>query len=192
MMKKMIFGGVIALILVAVISFKAGSFVTTTKSTRFGLDNIGELATQVAYVTQVNDDQQRPYQLLGLPIPFTQSHYIYSYDVQVKAGMDFGDIQWKQRGDEIVVTLPEIRVLSSELDLDSFKVYLESESLFRKVSLNQTNKATKHLKQEAQQTAIKNGLLEQAEKNAKTLITKFFHQEQAYQDKKIVFQNAKK
>ena len=34
--------------------------------------------------------------LFGMEIPFTESKYIYSYDVEVKAGIDFADIEWKE------------------------------------------------------------------------------------------------
>ena len=43
----------------------------------------------------------------------------------IKAGYDFKDIKWSEKGDKIEVTLPEVKVLSNEIDLDSFKVYHE-------------------------------------------------------------------
>ena len=33
--------------------------------------------------------------LFGIDIPFTQSKYIYSYNVIVKAGYDFGEIRYE-------------------------------------------------------------------------------------------------
>lgn len=66
------------------------------KTTKIGFEDIGELATQVAYSTEVNvTDASR--KLFGMTIPFTQSKYIYSYDVIVKAGFDFTQVEWSEK-----------------------------------------------------------------------------------------------
>ena len=98
---------------------------------------------------------------LGL-IPFTQSKYIYSYDIQIKAGLDFEEIEWEVNGSTIEVRLPETKILSSEIDLDSFKVYLEDESIYREITLEENNEALKSMKQSAEDDAVANGLLENA------------------------------
>lgn len=59
-----------------------------SKSTKLGFENIGELATQTAYCTSVNVTEGSR-ELFGVTIPFTQSKYIYSYDIVIKAGFDF-------------------------------------------------------------------------------------------------------
>ena len=51
-----------------------------SKSTKLGFENIGELATQTAYCTSVNVTEGSR-ELFGVTIPFTQSKYIYSYDI---------------------------------------------------------------------------------------------------------------
>ena len=113
-------------------------------------------------------------ELFGVTIPFTQSKYIYSYDVVIKAGLDFTDVSWSQQDGTIRVTLPEIRVLSNEIDLDSLKVYHEDESLFRNITLEENNAALADLKARAEQDAIGNGLLEEARDNAQQILTAFF------------------
>ena len=113
-------------------------------------------------------------ELFGLTIPFTQSKYVYSYDVVIKAGLDFGDIDWTVGEDTITVRLPEIRILSSEIDLDSFRVYVENESIFRRISLEENNEAMKALQASAQENAVANGLLDNARANAETILTGFF------------------
>ena len=113
-------------------------------------------------------------ELFGLTIPFTQRKYVYSYDVVIKAGLDFGEIDWTVGEDTITVRLPEIRILSSEIDLDSFRVYVENESIFRRISLEENNEAMKALQASAQENAVANGLLDNARANAETILTGFF------------------
>ena len=94
--KIAIFIAIIVLIVAVVIGLRSDIFFDS-KTTKIGFENIGELATQTAYSTQLGviDDSR---ELYGVTIPFTNSKYIYSYDVIIKAGFDFGDIEWKGGG----------------------------------------------------------------------------------------------
>ena len=96
---------VAALALIAAAVLSAGAFglkslfSTDGKTTRLGFEDIGQLATQAAYCTEVKVAEKSA-ELWGLTIPFTQSKYIYSYDVEVKAGFDFGAITWSVDRDQ--------------------------------------------------------------------------------------------
>lgn len=161
-------------------------FISDSKTTKIGFENIGELATQSAYCTQVNvTDSSR--ELFGNKIPFTQSKYIYSYDITIKAGYDFSDIEWNVKGNTIEVKMPNVKILSSQIDLDSFKVYHEEESIFNKITLSENNETLKKLQNEAQTQAIKNGLYENARTNAETMLTSFFANVYDLKEYKIVF-----
>lgn len=182
---------ILVLILVAIASgFIAigikDTFITDSKTTKIGFENIGEFATQSAYCTQINvTDSSR--ELFGNKIPFTQSKYIYSYNITIKAGYDFSQIQWNIKGDTIEVKLPEVKILSSEIDLDSFKVYHEEESIFNKITLSENNEALKKLQSEAQTQAIQNGLYDNARTNAETMLKSFFANVYDLNKYKIVF-----
>ena len=167
--------GIIGLVIVLVaVGIGLGKTIfTDSETTNIGFEDIGELATQAAYCTEVSTIEGAR-DLFGVIIPFTESKYIYSYDVVIRAGLDFTEIEWEERNDRIEVRLPEIRILSSEIDLDSFKVYHEDESIFRQVTLEENNEALRTLQQTAEQDAIANGLLENARNNAETILTGFF------------------
>ena len=162
--------------------------VSESKTTKMGFEDIGEMATQSAYCTEVNVTEDAK-ELYGMRIPFTQSKYIYSYDIVIKAGYDFNEIEWKEKNKTIEVKLPEAKVLSNELDMDSFKVYHEEESIFSKITLEENNDAVKKMKLNAQENAIANGLLENARSNAETMLTGFFADEYDLDEYKIVFKD---
>ena len=150
-------------------------FFTESKTEKLGFEDIGELATQVAYCTEVNVSEGSK-ELFGITVPFTQSKYIYSYDIQIKAGLDFGDIEWSldEQSRTITVTLPELKVLNSEIDLDSFKLYHEKDSVFRKMTLDEHNEALSSMVEKAEETAVENGLLDNARANAELILKGFF------------------
>ena len=76
----------------------------------------------------------------------------------------------------IYVTVPEVKTLSADLDLDSFKVLHESTSIFTPITLTEHNDALKQLTDEALNDAIANGLYDKALENAKTLLSSFIYQ----------------
>lgn len=157
-----------------------------SKTTKLGFENIGELATQSANCTEVNvTDASR--ELWGVKIPFTQSKYIYSYDVIIKAGFDFQKIKWSVDDTTIKVKLPKAKVLSNEIVEGSFKVYHEEESIFRPITLEENNKAVENLKKNAEKNAIANGLLDEAETNAESMLTAFFGSAYDMEQYKIKF-----
>lgn len=181
---------IILIIAVIVILFIGVSryFLTESRTTKLGFEDIGELATLTAYCTEVNVTEAAR-ELFGMTIPFTQSKYIYSYDIQIKAGLDFEEIEWEVNGSTIEVRLPETKILSSEIDLDSFKVYLEDESIYREITLEENNEALKSMKQSAEDDAVANGLLENARSNAETILTGFFGNVYDMDEYEIVFKD---
>ena len=128
-------------------------------------------------------------ELFGLTIPFRESKYIYSYDIEIKAGFDFEEIEWEEKGNTIEVRLPEAEILSSEIDLDSFKIYHEDESIFREITMSENNEALKSMKENAEKDAVENGLLENARSNAEEILTGFFGNVYDMDEYEIVFKD---
>lgn len=164
---------------VAILAFGMGKgFNAESKTTKLGFEDIGELATQVAYCSQVNvTDKSRD--IYGIKIPFTQTKYVYSYDVEIKAGFNFNDITCdiNENKKTVSFTLPQPMILSNEIDLDSLKVYHEAESVFTNITLDENNKALQSLKEQAEKDSIANGLLENAKTNAEELLKNFLSNE---------------
>ena len=149
-------------------------------------EDIGELATQAAYLTEVEhtDDSNK---LFDISLPFTQSQYIYSYDIIIKAGLDFSQIEWEQNGTNTRIRMPEIKILSSELKPDSLVVYYENQSVFNPLTLKDDSEAMQELIAKAQTDAIANGLLENAQENAESLIREIIAQNYNPQEYTVTF-----
>lgn len=184
---KLAIGAVILVALAVVLTLGLSSiFNHEEKPTKLGFEDIGELATQAAYTTIVEDtDVSR--ELFGVSIPFTQSKLIYSYDVVVKAGLDFDQVKWTVSENKIKVEMPEIRILSSEIQFDSFQTYYENESIFRPVKIDENNQAIQEMVKKAETTAVENGLLDNARENAEMMIKGFIYQNFDSQEYQISF-----
>ena len=113
---------IVILLLVLLIAFAIFTGISTativkSRTTALGLKDIGELATQAGFYTNVQMISGSR-EIFGINIPLTEKKYIFGYDGVIKAGIDFADI--KVIVDEmtrvITVTLPDT-VLQSALTL---------------------------------------------------------------------------
>ncbi|MDH6366167.1 MULTISPECIES: DUF4230 domain-containing protein [unclassified Breznakia] len=194
--KRSIFGlkmlvKVLIVVVLVIIGFTIGSktsFTTESKTTKLSFDNIGELATQEAYATEVNHTEDAR-ELFGVEIPLTKSTHVYSYDVIIKAGFNFEQIKPKVDQDEQLITIemPEVKILSNEIVEDSLKVYVEDESIFKKITLEDTSEARKTMKENAEKSAIEKGLFKSAKTNAETLLKNFIKENEVYKEYQIEF-----
>ncbi len=170
---------IILILLVLALGLGAWLFIThgsrtiyDSKTLDFGLKDIGELSTQAGYYTNVNTITNPNRTIIGVEIPFTSSKALYTYQGVIKAGLNFADIQISTDPDRKIVflTMPEIRILSNEIDLDSLKIYDESNSIFNKIRIENMNQSLITMKQSAEKQAIANGILEAAKENAAVLV----------------------
>ena len=146
----------------------------TSEVIQDGLNNMGFLISQEYYFTEVVEYSSIK-TLLKINIPFTQSGYLISYDGIVEAGIDMTQAKVKKDDDQrtITITLPQPVIKSVSIDFDSFQVYSEKESIFNPITVEDYNNSLKELEATAREKAVERGVLEQAEKNARVVISGF-------------------
>ena len=90
-------------------------------------------------------------------IPFTEKSFIVQYDGTVKAGIkDLTKTQVSQKGETIIVRLPEVEITGIEI--------------FNPITVEDLNKAQKNLKEEMYQRALEKGILDMAKSNAEEVL----------------------
>lgn len=161
-------------------------------ATKLDFENLGILVTQESNMTIVNNykaDKKQKLFSLEFSVPFSTVQQIYSYDVQICAGIDFTKVSYVIDDDKkiITVTLPEVQTISKALDNDSFQLYYEKESAFKKVTITEINDEQGHLVDQAEETAIAKGLYDNALDNAKLIVKNLIYQFSAYSDYSVKF-----
>ena len=192
---KFIIAVIIIILLCAVLIYTRkeakSNYVSDEKITEIGFENIGELATQSVTTTTVRVET-KDLKLFNVSIPVTQSKYIYTYNTTIKAGINFSDVKW-QLGDtddtshNIYVDIPEVKTLSADIDLDSFKVLHEENNIFSPITLTEHNDSLIQLRENALSDAINSGLYDRALDNAKTILTSFISQVYPSNEYNIIF-----
>ena len=156
------------------------------------LKGIAELAT-VEYLftdaARYTDSQQ----LGDWNIPFTEKSFTLKWDGVIKAGiqMDQIVIDVNEGKKVITVTLPAAQILSYEVDNENIEILDEKNNVFNPISVEDKVKLDVATENEMKDRAIRQGLLEQAQKNAEDIIARLL---MAYEpignDYHIVFQVA--
>ena len=192
---KFIIAVIIIILLCAVLVYTRkeakSNYVSDEKITEIGFENIGELATQSVTTTTVRVET-KDLKLFNVSIPLTQSKYIYTYNTTIKAGINFSDVKW-QLGDtddtshNIYVDIPEVKTLSADIDLASFKVLHEENNIFSTITLTEHNDSLIQLRENALSDAINSGLYDRALDNAKTILTSFISQVYPSNEYNIIF-----
>ena len=175
-------GGLIAIFIVCALIFFAGTRfasnsdepeITSTGITQ-QLQDIEELATLSYNYTKVGEFSNS-LQFNGWDIPLTQKSFLITYDGQLKAGIKMDKIKVDVSNDNITVSIPDIEILSNEIDESSIEVYDESRNIFNPISVNDYATFATSQKEAVEAEAIENGLLSQAATKTQDTIKKYLN-----------------
>ena len=139
-----------------------------------GMEDIGELSTEAYYLTVVQTSENAK-QLFGKNIPLTKNRFIYSYDVCVKAGVDFTGVNTEVDtvAKKVNVIIPKAQIFDVTVDNDSFQIYVEENNIFNQISLEDVNASLADMKAAAEKMATEKGILDKAKENAQSLLLNF-------------------
>lgn len=179
---KKAIGGVIAILLVAALIFYAGTRFASSSSepkiTATGLtqqlQEIEELATMSYNYTKVGKFSNN-LTFNGWDIPLTQKSFLITYDGKLKAGVKMDKAEIKIENNDIIVSIPEIEILSNEIDESSIEVYDETKNVFNPISVNDYTAFATKQKDAVAEEAIENGLLSEAATKTQNTIKKYLN-----------------
>ena len=179
---KKAIGGIVAILLVAILIFYAGTRfasgsdepkITATGLTQ-QLQEIEELATMSYNYTKVGKFSDN-LKFNGWDIPLTQKSFLITYNGKLKAGIKMDKIKTSIENNTIVVSIPEIEILSNEIDENSIEVYDETKNVFNPISISDYTAFAKKQKETVAEEAIENGLLSEAATKTQSTIKKYLN-----------------
>lgn len=141
---------------------------------RSNIANIGKLATaEYSYTHVEHFDSSRT--IGNFKIPLTKTSYIFSYDGTIIAGVDFtqANVNKNDTNKTITITLPEVEIISSDVDQNSFQLYDEKKNIFNPTDVTDYAESFADLKTSEEQNAIDKGLFDDAKANACTIINSY-------------------
>jgi len=144
------------------------------KTLEDGVRDMGLLITQEYYFTDAVT-QSKVRTLFNIPLGFTETTYVATYDGVVTAGIDFGDIRigLDVREKKVTVEMPKAEIRNVDIDPNSFVLYSEKNGLGNPLSISDYNGSIVDLENKARTQAVERGLLDQADENAKRIVQNF-------------------
>lgn len=136
------------------------------------LSEIQELATQEYHYTNMGKFENQ-LDFYGWKVPFTTKSFLVAYDGVIKAGVDLSDLEVTVGESTITVALPEGKILSHEIDLDSLEVFDETKNIFNPIRIEDYTGFTADQRAAMEQRAIDDGLLTAASERARTVVERF-------------------
>jgi len=147
--------------------------VTVSEATlKEALTPIAELCTyEYEYTTMEKYESYSNF--YGWKVPFTTSKFIVTYDGVIKAGFDFESMRIEVNDHDITIVLPNIVIISHEIDFVSMQVYDAQTSIFNPITITDTNSFYADNSKRMESKAIDSGLLGKAKTNAISLLKGF-------------------
>lgn len=139
---------------------------------------IGELATQEYTYTDAGSFTDSK-QLKNFNIPLTKKSFILKWDGTIKAGVDITKVAIDVNDKDKVITIkmPNAKVLSHELDENSFETLKESDNIFNPIKIEDIRNFDSKSKELMEKRAIDSGILDKAYESAKNVIVALVYTE---------------
>ncbi len=142
------------------------------------LENISEFSTAEMVYNGL-------YTVVEGKIPFiTQKGFSMTYTAEMKAGIDASLIQTEITEDKVIITLPEVEILSIWVDPDSIQFYDEKLALFNWSEKTDVTEAISAAEADMKEKANRDGLMKRASRQAEYMIEGFL--EDAVGDRRVV------
>ena len=186
----------IAIIIIAIVAVQitvnlGTKYISSSpKTTKLGFENVGQLVTQTAYLTVVKDNKKNIDFFNLFKIPFTETRKIFSYDIEVDAGVDFSKITYDVEKEQknVKIKLPHAKIYKAKINTDSFRSYLDSDSIFTKINMIEHNESLKKMEEQAVKDAEANNMLKLADENAKKIIKGLVNSSDEYKEYNVIFE----
>ena len=139
-----------------------------------GMRDMGLLVTQeYCFTDAVTQSKIRT--LFSIPLGFTETTYIATYDGVVTAGIDFTGISFEldTAGKKVTVHMPKAGILSVDIDPESFVLYSERSGFGNPLSASDFNGSLVELEARAKERAAERGMVEKADENAKRIVSNY-------------------
>ena len=161
----------------------------TTEVVEQALEQASDLVT-LAYRYKSASTVSDVKKFFEIELPFTESKSVFTYTGTVRVGYDLSAVGIEVDNDAktITLTLPEQKIISNEIDFDSFEFIVDESSVFNPQKLYESTPAIDDLKKDAEKE-VKNDkeFAAQARDNAEVVLTSFLRAAGIDEEYDIVF-----
>lgn len=156
-------------------SAKGKNYVLTISNVQKVLKPASDLVT-TRYCYTDADTYENTKELFGKKIPFTTDKTVFTYDGIISVGIDLSQVSYDIDNDEksIAIKLPEIGIISNEIDASSFKFPYIEDSVFNATNMSDYIELIDQLKKKKAETVLEDAeFMNTAKENTEKLLKGF-------------------
>ena len=118
------------------------------------VSSASEIVTYKYYYTNLGETEKDKKIFKSVSVPFTKEKTLFTYDGVISAGYNLKSVEIDVDDEKqvITVTLPEPRILSHEVDMDSFRIYDIKKSIFTSMEMEEYTEYINALKKSQEET----------------------------------------
>lgn len=152
---------------------------TTPVITRAILDeqitSLSELVTKKYWYRNATKSKEAKEWLWGVTMPLSDIEFVAMYDGSITAGIDLNEVKFNvsQQTKTITVTIPKSKIFDHNIPQETINVVVAKNNLFNSISFNDYNRFISAEKDAMEETAIGQGILNEANQEAKEIIKAF-------------------
>jgi len=149
--------------------------VITSQQLKEQVGALMELTTQKYIYTNADERSTEETWIFGWTLPFSSNKLLITYDGTIKAGVDLSEASIEvDEGEHLIsIVLPPSKILDHNIPQDKISVVEIRDGLFNKVTIDDFNQFVSEQKVVMEEKAIGMGLLEEADKEAQSILKAF-------------------
>lgn len=151
------------------------NYTLTINNVKEVLKSASDLISTKYYYTDANTYENYK-ELFGKRVPFTTDKVVFIYDGIISVGIDLAEVDYEINNDNkvIVIILPEIKILSNEIDAESFEFPYMSDTVFNTTQMIDYTELIGKLKAEKAEELMDNSeFINEAMENTKGVLEQF-------------------
>ena len=155
-----------------------------------GISSLSELVTKKYWYRNSTHQEEAKEWLWGTQMPFSNTEFVAMYDGYITAGIDLKKVKFdvNEETGTITVTMPKSEIFDHNIPQETINVLVAKDNLFNSISFNDYNRFISGEKEVMEETAIGKGILEEADKEARSILDAFLKTIPGVDRYKIVFQ----
>lgn len=141
------------------------------------ITSLSELVTKKYWYRNATQKEEAKEWLWGANMPFSDIQFVALYDGTITAGIDLKEVKFdvNQRTKTITITMPKSKIFDHNIPQETINVLQVKNNLFNSVSFNDYNRFISSEKIVMAETAIGQGILKEADEEAKRVIEAFLN-----------------
>lgn len=149
--------------------------------------------TSTKYYYKDADSFEDSKMFMDMKMPFTTNKVVFTYEGVINIGIDLSAVSITEidnKNQRITIKMPDVKILSHEVDMSSFEVPFEDYSIFNETEMEDYTQLIEEIKKNKEEKISSDPeIMESTRENAENVIRSFLKTAEMTKDYNVIFTN---